>query len=720
MPQNVLLNAEFRSCSSRCLSLLWAYIGRSCSASWQGLPPCRRCQVAGRAVACHRACSSVANEFANETLCTTLCYGWRLRLRCTYDTRGVARLVRFLAEEKGEHVRFDWTGEEPPSNIVQPLHHLLWSWIGPRCFRTDSSRNKQINRQSLICLLRRVTRERVTATAPWYLLLGAVSKGRSSSRKVNFVLRKLGFCCFAFDITLEAVWVPTWANQADVPSRNKPIESWSATLPILPPPPSRVFASTHALSDRICSVSRCRRRPKQWENMCKGLNPPVPWPVWKLIRCSVGGPTKVKQSTRLQICGCCLVRSSQTTGGTRIGPTHRAGLATIPSSLLQVGSLRRLVSLPTGSRPDHWRLELLFERHPGPKRALPPRRRDVLVQDVLLTSAQRYDVAVSVCENMCESRDMHGLEELVNHGLNELVLIASNIFESVLRQGVSDQDKRALSSLAWGATCSWRDLVVLIWKTTRVCFARCGVCIEWSLAIPAEFRTPVSHEIVLSAAMFAWLHNVPELSLLTLLSFHCLFRPAEARQLRWCDVKIVDGSLSTRYEKFMTSCTSENPKRAEWQAVQLSNTCFWNVLVNTMKSSIPDHGLQTGIKKRGKRKKEKGKRKIEKKGKKEKKKKGKKRKKGKRKKEKTQKKDITLPRHTHKEFSDIRVVSPVSLPTITGIHKTTIAPHTPVIQLTAQYNNLYFLLRDPKWQWSARFWICCCSFFCEVFVDESW
>ena len=72
---------------------------------------------------------------------------------------------------------------------------------------------------------------------------------------------------------------------------------------------------------------------------------------------------------------------------------------------------------------------------------------------------------------------------------------------------------------------------------------------SWSLTISAEFRTPVSHKIALSVAMSASLHNVPELSLLALLPFHCLLHPAEARQLRRCDVKIVDGSLSTRYEK---------------------------------------------------------------------------------------------------------------------------------------------------------------------------
>ena len=51
------------------------------------------------------------------------------------------------------------------------------------------------------------------------VVLGAVSKGRSSSRKSNFTLRKLVFLCLACDIALELVWVPTWANPADAPSR---------------------------------------------------------------------------------------------------------------------------------------------------------------------------------------------------------------------------------------------------------------------------------------------------------------------------------------------------------------------------------------------------------------------------------------------------------------------------------------------------------------------
>ena len=36
---------------------------------------------------------------------------------------------------------------------------------------------------------------------------------------------------------------------------------------------------------------------------------------------------------------------------------------------------------------------------------------------------------------------------------------------------------------------------------------------SWSLAILADFCNPVSHEIALSVAVSAWLHNVPQLSL---------------------------------------------------------------------------------------------------------------------------------------------------------------------------------------------------------------
>ena len=45
------------------------------------------------------------------------------------------------------------------------------------------------------------------------------------------------------------------------------------------------------------------------------------------------------------------------------------------------------LALPMGSQPDYW------QGHPGPTCALPLRGRDVLVQAVLPTTAQRYDVA---------------------------------------------------------------------------------------------------------------------------------------------------------------------------------------------------------------------------------------------------------------------------------------------------------------------------------------
>ena len=82
--------------------------------------------------------------------------------------------------------------------------------IGPRCFRIAFLKGKRINPlelESLVSLLTLVTREgtrrrRLLVLVDSRVVLGVVSKGRSSSRKTNFLLRKRGFG-LAYDIALE-------------------------------------------------------------------------------------------------------------------------------------------------------------------------------------------------------------------------------------------------------------------------------------------------------------------------------------------------------------------------------------------------------------------------------------------------------------------------------------------------------------------------------------
>ena len=106
---------------------------------------------------------------------------------------------------------------------------LEWTTLFSCRFLTGKHINL-LELESLIGLLRRITRagiraKRLLVLVDSRVVLGAFSKGRSSSRKFNFLRRKLGFWCLACDIALELVWVPTWANPADAPSRNKPIEA---------------------------------------------------------------------------------------------------------------------------------------------------------------------------------------------------------------------------------------------------------------------------------------------------------------------------------------------------------------------------------------------------------------------------------------------------------------------------------------------------------------
>ena len=142
------------------------------------------------------------------------------------------------------------------------------------------------------------------------------------------------------------------------------------------------------------------------------------------------------------------------------------------------------LSLPMGSTTLLAK-ELLYrgggiDINPGPKRALPPRGRDVLVQDVLPTTAQLYDVTASEFEEYLRVRDSHGSKNSLAAVSMIWVTPVSNISESGLREAASGRGRRAHSSLAGGATCFQRVLVERIWKTPKVCFARCGACTEVS------------------------------------------------------------------------------------------------------------------------------------------------------------------------------------------------------------------------------------------------
>ena len=128
--------------------------------------------------------------------------------------------------------------------------------------------------ESLVCLLEGMRAQRFLVLVDSRVVLGAVTKGRSSSRKLHFLLRKLAFWCLAYDIAL-------------IGCPHGPI------LQVLLHGTNRSKAGTHrcrgfllhrprSLRQPItcrswnCSVNRCRRQHRQRDNVYRSLNPPVP------------------------------------------------------------------------------------------------------------------------------------------------------------------------------------------------------------------------------------------------------------------------------------------------------------------------------------------------------------------------------------------------------------------------------------------------------------
>ena len=71
------------------------------------------------------------------------------------------------------------------------------------------------------------------------VVIGAVTKGRSSSTPLNALVRRLAALTFAGGLVLHFIFVPSAHNPSDWPSRGGPA-SWPAALKRGPPKPSAV------------------------------------------------------------------------------------------------------------------------------------------------------------------------------------------------------------------------------------------------------------------------------------------------------------------------------------------------------------------------------------------------------------------------------------------------------------------------------------------------
>ena len=201
---------------------------------------------------------------------------WRWRLLRVHYTGGLARLVR-SGRGESEHVRLDWKAEEPPSNSEIEVDYAV--------FLPFLRRGKHINPlelESLISLLRLLHvkehgHKRLLARVHSRVVLGAVSKERSNSRKMCFLFRKLVFWCLACDIALELVWVRTYLGKSSQcpPSLGQAdgkLVCLFATASFLHRP--QCWQQLPLSRSWICSVNRCQLLPIRRENMCVNSNPP--------------------------------------------------------------------------------------------------------------------------------------------------------------------------------------------------------------------------------------------------------------------------------------------------------------------------------------------------------------------------------------------------------------------------------------------------------------
>jgi len=147
-----------------------------------------------------------------------------------------------MSEEKGEHVRLDWERSRgglpaPAPSLVDHRSsafaltaHLHWRVMFGYPFKKENHINV-LELEALASLTRRLVKEglrgqRVLVLLDSRVAVGAAATGRSSSWRINRVLRKISCLALLHNMSLELVWVPTRGNPSDAPSRGRSLKEW--------------------------------------------------------------------------------------------------------------------------------------------------------------------------------------------------------------------------------------------------------------------------------------------------------------------------------------------------------------------------------------------------------------------------------------------------------------------------------------------------------------
>ena len=158
---------------------------------------------------------------------------------CTVGTveagvsRELADCLHDFGEYRGRYVRLDWTNdrydlvgwEDPllPAPLVKVLNSAPWKVRREEVFRCTRHVNIQEMVASLMVIDDRcketLKSERLVNGTDSRVALGAIAKGRSSSRQLNRVLRHITARCILGRKHFCQFWVDTKSNPADDPSR---------------------------------------------------------------------------------------------------------------------------------------------------------------------------------------------------------------------------------------------------------------------------------------------------------------------------------------------------------------------------------------------------------------------------------------------------------------------------------------------------------------------